>query len=322
MRCVTHSGCAIGLMTVLTACGGGGSGGSPASAATSPPAVATPPAPPPVVTTPQASPKIASATPGETLEGVMACARDAAVRNESGDVTGLTLTAAKTDNNLRILYEAVDTYALDVNGFGGPRVVASDKRSWNGGPYDMFVSAQGDRVQLFRNGPFGSAIFSILGTDQSAGACFFAIGQAPDSAPPEMWSYDGRIDGLARIGARSYRLYGYSAQILPNAGAGGRTAALRLRVVGREAPFGDFHLQAETPLAELTATVELRPDGRLVTGPLTGDGYVGSVTGRLVGAGAANVTGSGGAGAVFTFEVRNAAGDVMFGVIAAEANLI
>lgn len=252
----------------------------------------------------------------------MACARDALVRNESGDITGVNLTAAKTDNVVRILYESVDTYALDVNGFGGPRVVASDKRNWSGGPYDLFASAQGDRVQMFRNGPFGSAIFATLGTDYSAAACFFAVGQAPDSAPPEIWTYNGRIDGLARIGTRTLRLYGIGAQLLPNAGAGGRTAALRLRVVGRESPFGDFHLQAESALAELTAAVELRPDGRIVVGPLSGDGFAGSITGRLVGAGAANVTGSGGAGAVFTFEVRNGAGDVMFGVIAAEANLM
>jgi hypothetical protein len=51
---------------------------------------------------------------------------------------------------------------------------------------------------------------------------------------------------------------------------------------------------------------------------LTGTGgFTGIVRGSLVGD-TKNVSGSGGSGAVFTFEMRNAAGEVIFGVATAE----
>jgi hypothetical protein len=50
-------------------------------------------------------------------------------------------------------------------------------------------------------------------------------------------------------------------------------------------------------------------------------GYSGTVNGFLVGD-TRNVSGSGGSAAVFTFELKNTAGEVIFGTIVAERNMI
>ena len=93
-------------------------------------------------------------------------------------------------------------------------------------------------------------------------------------------------------------------------------------LAGRTAPFGAFYDQTPTAIAEVTASLELQPNGFFKDAPLSGGPYLGTIGGRFVGVGASNVSGRGGAGAVFTFVLRGNTADIMFGVAAAQANLI
>jgi hypothetical protein len=311
----------VALTIFPASCGDEGTGSSGVPVVNTPPPAPTPsPTPSP---SPSPSPSvtgIGGAVPGERLEGVEACARDQVTRDARGRVTGLTLTSAKIDNHLQIDYRAIDSYSLDANGFGGPSFVPADKQAWTGGPYDQFVNSSQDEFYIFRDGQFGRMSFAVLGAEYQAGACYFAVGLRSDTFPTSLWEYSGWTDGLARIGTRTLRLFDHGAKILPDSGA--RTGTLQLTLVGRESPFGDFHAQPPADIAIVTAPIAILPDGRLDIGPLSGGGFSGSINGRLVTPTALSVGGSGGAGAIFSFELRNAQGDFIFGVVAAGANLI
>ena len=55
---------------------------------------------------------------------------------------------------------------------------------------------------------------------------------------------------------------------------------------------------------------------------LTGsNGFSGTIHGQLVTPASGHASGRGGAGAVFVFELRNAQGEVIFGAVAAEADI-
>lgn len=308
------------LLVMLSSCGGdsGGTTGSLTLVTVTPPPV--PPPPPPVATPPPpapAGPAIAGASVGGVLEGVHACATDPVTRDASGHVTGLNLTNAKIDNFLSLTYRAVDSFSLDVNGFGGPEFDAADKQTWTGGPYDRFLDANNGELFLSR---IESPLFAVLGVDNSSGACFFAIGQRPDSLPTQYTEYFTLTDGLARVGTRTTRLYGTDSEMTFDPKTG--TAKIKLVLSGRDLPFGDYYNQTSAAIAEVTASLALQPGGYFSTATLAGGQYSGSITGRFVGVGTTNVSGLGGSGAVFTYILRNNTGDILFGVAAAQANLI
>lgn len=231
--------------------------------------------------------------------------------------TGLNLTNAKTDNLLSLTYRAVDSFSLDVNGFGGPEFDAADKQPWTGGPYNQFLDANNGEFLIWQD---YNSLFAILGVDNSTNACFFAAGQRSDTFPNQPTDYFAITDGLARIGTQTTRLYGTTSEMTFNPVT--KIAKIKLILAGRASPFAAFYNQPPTAIAEVTASLELQPSGYFTSATLSGGQYLGSIGGQFVGVGSSNVSGRGGAGAVFTFVLRSNTGDIMFGVAAAQANLI
>ena len=127
--------------------------------------------------------------------------------------TGLNLTNAKTDNLLSLTYRAVDSFSLDVNGFGGPEFDAADKQPWTGGPYNQFLDANNGEFLIWQD---YNSLFAILGVDNPTNACFFAAGQRSDTFPNQPTDYFAITDGLARIGTQTTRLYGTTSEMTFN----------------------------------------------------------------------------------------------------------
>ena len=304
----------------LSSCGGesGSTTSMPPLVTVTPPP--TPPPTPPVAPPPPTvavGPTLAGASIGGVLEGVYACATDPVTRDTSGRITGINLTNAKIDNLLSLTYRAVDSFSLDINGFGGSEFDPADKQFWMGGPYDQFLDANNGEFFISRN---GGSLFAILGVDNSSNACFFAAGQRPDTFPNQLTEYFAIIDGLARVGSATTRLYSNNSEMTFDPVT--KIAKIKLKLARRDTPFGAFYDQAPTAIAEVTASLELQPGGYFTDATLSGGQYLGTIGGSFVGVGASNVSGRGGAGAVFTFVLRSNTGDIMFGVAAAQANLL
>jgi hypothetical protein len=248
--------------------------------------------------------------------------RDAVTRDALGQVVGLpAFTGAKIDNHLALTYRAQDSFALDLNGFGGPSFLPSDKRTSQTGPYHQFLNPSQGEFFIFRDGgPFGSFTFGTLGLDNSAGLCFFAAGLQPPSIPfSGTGDYFARADGIARVGGQTLRLFGTTGVLDVNYGTG--AGSIQLAITGRGNAFGDFTSQPATGITMATATLQFK-SGAFASSVLSGsNGYTGTIMGQLV-SNTANVSGSGGAGAVFTFELKNAQGDIITGAVVAERNLI
>lgn len=317
---------AVAIAVSLVGCRGDSSGGSGGqNSITSPAPTPSPPAPPPPPPTqsPAAPARtIAGASPGDTLVGIQTCARDGAVRDSEGHVIGLTdFTSAKIDNFVTLKYVAVDSFELDLNGFGGPSYVPADKRTSPDRAYDQFLNRTQGEFFLFKDGgPFGSFTFATLGLDNSSGLCFFAVGLQPSSLPNiGSDTYFARADGIAKVDGQLLRLFGTEGRLDVNYETG--AALLELTINGRGHPFADFTGQVATSIATVRATLQLRERGGFSASLSGSNGYTGSVTGMLV-SNERNVSGRGGAGAVLTFELRNSQGEVMTGAIAAERNLI
>ena len=176
---------------------------------------------------------------------------------------------------------------------------------------------QEGELLLFRdNASFGSRTFSTIGFDNSSGLCLFAVGLRNDALPAgRVADYSLLGDGVGRIGGQTLRLFGSTGTLRFDTAV--RNAKIDFTLVGRSDPFGNFLPQASNELTVLTATVPLLANS--FQGPLTGtNGFTGTIEGQLVGPVASNSIGGGGAGAVFTFQVSNGRGDVLFGAIAAE----
>ena len=127
-------------------------------------------------------------------------------------------------------------------------------------------------------------------------------------------------DGAGRVGGRIVRLFGYNGKML--VAAAKREATIEFRLAGRDDPFGDFTIQPAADITVVTATLRYDSGGSFGFLNLSGtNGYTGSLVGIFT-TPQGDAKGGGGAGAVFTFELRNAQGDVLFGAIASEANRI
>ena len=322
------------ILAVLAICStvGGCGGGSSSSAVGSPVGVAPAPAPslspsptPTQTTTPTPTPaRFLGASPGEVLVGKMACARDSVVDHDvQGRVTALrSLSGAKIDNSLQLTYRSADSYFLDVNGFGGSAFAPADKVASTDRVYSQFLNPTQGEFDIFKDGnAFGTRTFTTIGLDNSSGLCFFAVGRPADSLPQVAADvHDLTVDGVGRIGDQTLRLFSTGGRMTVNTQV--QDVEFELRLTGRDDPFGDFTAR---PTKEITsAKVTLRYDGRGSFGlsALTAtNGYTGSITGFFT-TPRANAVGGGGAGAVFTFELRNTQGDILFGAIASEANRI
>ncbi len=323
------------ILAVLAICStvGGCSGGSSDSAVGGPVGVAPAPAPSPSPSstptpTPSptpAGPRFLGAAPGEVLAGTLACARDNdVVHDAQGRVTGLRSlsSGAKIGNGLGLTYLGTDSYNLDVNGFGGSAFAPTDRVASTNRVYSQFLNPTQGEFDIWQGDTmFGGPTFTTIGLDNSSGLCFFAVGRGADGLPQVQGDkHFLTLDGVGRVGDQTLRLFGSGGGMTVDIEA--QEVVLELRLSGRDDPFGDFTTR---PTKDITsATVTLRYDSRGAFGlsPLTAtNGYSGSITGFFT-TPAANAVGGGGAGAVFTFELRNAQGDAMFGAIASEAGRI
>ena len=301
----------------LASCGGGG-GNDSASApviAAVPPAPAPAPAPPPPGPTP-APPvvRIAGALPGDTLVGLQTCPSGSSLSNGSGHIYNFEAdTRAPSDFGIALTYRAVDSYSLIVEGLGSTAFSPADKVSSPKSPYDQFL--RGSEFFILKN-----TTFATLGLDNSFILCFFAVGLKPPSLPQTgTGDYVARADGIAAVGGQNLRLFGTEGRLNVNYATG--AASLELTITGRGNPFEDFLSQPATNITVMNATLQLQ-DGAFAKAAVSGTGgYTGTIIGRLVSNGE-NTSGSGGAGAVFTFELRNAQGNVVTGAVIAERNLI
>lgn len=319
--------CSVGII-VLSSCGGGN---ETVTAPPTPVAVAPPPAPPPSPPpapppTPSPSPTLVGAASGQTLSGAMSCARDPVQRNSDGHVIGLpVLTGAKIDNSLSLLFRGPDSYSLDVNGFGGSSFAPGDKRTSSTLAFDQFINSGKDEFYIAKsNSLSGGRTFATHGLYNESGLCFFAVGLPAVSLPNSgSGEYFNIVDGIARIGGVNLRLLpsidGSSLTVNYETGA----ATLNLTLSGRPNPFEEFTDQSPASITTATASLQLQQGGpSFAAATLTGSGgFSGTVTGSLVGD-TQNVSGNGGSGAVFSFEMRNAAGEVIFGVVTAERIII
>jgi hypothetical protein len=308
------------LVTLCAGCGGEGQGSGTATVAVvavPSPAPSPTPAPTPSPTATATVPRFLGALPGTQLVGVMACARDQAIYDGQRRLTGLqSLTAAKIDNSLQLTYRGPDSYAFDVNGFGGPSFGPADTRPSSNRAYDQFVSSvQGE---MFIE-PLMT--FTALGLETGAGLCFFAVGDRADGLP-EVRDEEHFVaaDGLAGEGGTLLRLYGSQGQMRVAIDA--REVSFDLRLSGRGDPFGDFTARPQREITRLTSTLKYDGNGAIrPTTVQTGNGYTGTISGVFT-TRRAYAVGGGGGGAVFTFELRNQKGELIFGAISTEANRI
>jgi hypothetical protein len=191
--------------------------------------------------------------------------------------------------------------------------------------FDQLINPQGDELYITKsNSLSGSRTFATHGLENSSALCFFAVG-LPAAPLPTTGSgeYGVIVDGIARIGGTNLRLLpSFSgSSLIVNYQTG--TATLTLAISGRPNPFEEFATQPTTSITTATASLSLQAGGPgfATTGLAGSNGFGGAVTGSLVG-NAQNTSGKGGSGAVFTFALSNAAGEVIFGIVAAERFLI
>lgn len=320
---------AASLIGLIAGCGGdsgsGGSVGGGTGVIITPTPVPLPPTTPPPPPLPSI-PRLVGAMPGESLGGLLACAKDPAVVNSQGHVTGLpVLTGAKIDNTIMLRFNGTDSYAVvDINGFGaGSAFAPTDKRTSPTVAFDQFLSG-GSEFYIARNNSLsGSRTFATHGLLNEYGSlCFFAAGLPAASLPTSgIAEYGVVVDGIAQIGGQTQRLlpsFSGSSLVVNFAT---RTASLELNLSGRANAFEEFGNQPSTTLTSASASLQFQGGGAGATALSGIGGFSGTVRGLLVGD-TQNTSGFGGSGAVFTFELRNAAGDVIFGVLTAERNLI
>ena len=270
--------------------------------------------------------QLVGAVPGQTLHGVMACANDPVQRDTAGHVTGIAaLTGAKIDNSVALLFRNADSYALDINGFGGSAFAPGDKQTSPTIAFDYFLNGDKDAFYLARNNPSsGARSFATHGLYIAPDLCFFAAGLPATSLPTSgTGEYHLLADGLARIGNENLRLLPSYTDSRLSVDYQTGTATLTMVLGGRPGAFAEFTDKPAAAITTATATLQLNAQSRAFSpAPLVGSGgYTGTVHGTLVG-NSANVSGYGGSAAVYTFELRNAAGEVVFGVVTAERLMI
>lgn len=319
---------ALAICSTVGGCGGGSSSsaiGSPVGVAPAPaPSLSPSPTPTPTTTPTPTPARFLGASPGEVLVGKMACARDSVVDHDArGRVTALrSLSGAKIDNSIQLTYRSADSYFLDVNGFGGSAFAPADKVASTDRVYSQFLNPTQGEFDIFQDGnAFGTRTFTTIGLDNSSGLCFFAVGRGADSLPQVQGDkHFLTLDGVGRVGDQTLRLFGSGGGMTVDIGA--QEVVLELRLSGRDDPFGDFTTRATKEITSAKVTLRYNGSGSFGLSPLTAtNGYTGSITGFFT-TPQANAVGGGGAGAVFTFELRNSQGDILFGAIASEANRI
>jgi hypothetical protein len=255
---------------------------------------------------------------GDKLSGPLACSDGSITQSSDGYVTGIgPITKTKIDNQIEITVVGTDSFAADVNGFGGSSWGPADKRNPPNAVYVRYSNAQQGELLISQQ----NQTFATQGLYNESALCFYAVGLAPPSLPSNrVIDYYGFTDGFGVFSGQQQRLYlgRVSLRMDFATGKGVLTAALE----AREDPFGSYPTASLYEVDGVTANLELASGtSSFSDATLSGTEYSGHIVGKLV-SNNQNVLGTGGAGAVFVFELTSASGDILYGAMALQANIM
>ena len=223
-------------------------------------------------------------------------------------ITSASLGGGMAYPPLQIHYAAVDTFALDVNGFGGSSFAPIDRR---GSISEKFGHLRKGNEELeIDTGQSGLSLVTFGRFSWKEELCFFAAGaRTANFLVDGDYPFAGVADGVfvSASSGRTYRVYGSIVEgtIFANA----REVAVTIRFTGRDWPFDDFPDSEPVDLGVATARIPYAVssfDFAKFAGP---GGSTGTITGqfhdRL-------------ASLSFVYELTYPNGDRMFGAAAAE----
>ena len=250
------------------------------------------------------------------LEGQLACAQGAVGFNSAssaqpgwsalGSLSGPQFAEPPTVGAFTLT--GVDSYSI---GFDNPMIFGPANRiASETGRYDQFFNG-GEEFAVYRNGnPARYDWVTLAVYAVPTQLCFFAVG-VPLSSPASTGTtpFAGFADGVVTGGADARRLFGSSAGMTYDYGAG--TASVSLELFGRGDASGAF---TQSPAAAV---------GK-VTGTGTGTaarfrGTLRSEDGSLTGSFMGGLLGPSGLGGQFAFSLSDGAGTLIIGTAALAA---
>ena len=194
-------------------------------------------------------------------------------------------------------------YLFDVSVNGWTQAVFAQDDFKSAGFFVDYVNQLGE-LQIAREPKLELVTYGLLNLDTSL--CFYTALPYFDREPDGgQVSYDGFVDGLIQVPGDEDRLIGTARLYY---GSTDSTYELQIDLHSVEDAFVDPAGQPRTALGTATATVKLNGatfEEATLTGP---SGYSGTIRGRI------NYLG----GAAFALQMTNAAGDRIYGIIAAD----
>lgn len=197
---------------------------------------------------------------GEFIVGSSVCFRaDGRFEPRSSPRPGLSLISgfgdARLGNEFGLFLpsDSAYQYGFESGDFGPFNRIPSET-----GVHDQFYDTEGldiEELNIYRNG--GSArlewaTFGLLAATSEQ--CFFGIGVSPSSVPTTgAADYSGIADGLVTDGSGTHRLFGSRVTITINYATG--AGLVRLDLVGRDDPFGNFQAEASGPATTLSGAI-------------------------------------------------------------------
>jgi hypothetical protein len=229
------------------------------------------------------------------------------MRSSNGLLSGIGApTPVKIDNGSTIKIPASSTLAFDINGFGGATFVPADMIAPSG-IFVRYLKMSGDQLEIARQDefPIPSVTLGFLADDL---LCFFSAG-LPSSVLPTSGKADyfGYADGLRQFGSSTQRLF--ASQALAQVDYGARTGTLQIALEGLPNPFSELKNQIPNQIGTATANFTISGTGIGVTQLKGLPGFTGTFTGSFAGP----------SGLILTFELHNAAGEVIWGAVALDA---
>ena len=319
-------GSAFAMAFGLAGCGGSDGGGSAAPVAVAPaPSPAPAPAPTPTPTTgvmPVAPARfIAGISPGQGLLASLSCANGSFTFAEMplngprvlqiNSIASVNVRNGSAGNGLSIIYDAVDSYTLGLGFDDVIAVLPSHKQAPLTVAYDYF-RAPGYEFELDRNATSLNFSSITLGRfySEGTGLCFYAAGSnLGPGITLGLNRYAGIADGFALLSGKTSRLFGSPVSVTVDYPQ--RSGTVRIDLVGREPPFGEFFGATANAIGQATAQFALTPGSNYISdATLTGPGgSTGTITGQVF---------AGGSAVGLVFDLRFPNGDRAFGTIATE----
>lgn len=305
---------ALAMMLALSSCGDEG-GGAVAEAPSTP--TPTPPSvPPPSPPSETELAALGGTRIGSSVQTLLSCSPSPLVRNSDGLLTGLVSTMPiprAHENAMWLHYNAANTFAADVNGFGGatftPEMLLAPSST-----AVRFLDSNDNQLEIILAEIF-PAESTTLGLLADTNLCFFAGGSAPAEVPASgSRSYRAFAEGLVqRADGTTRRLLGSIGNLEIDFASHAATITMDLQSVTDpvSGPFGNVRGQPSDPLIHMTATLVQQPHSLTPASITSDNGFTGSIAGAF----------TGNTGVVFNFAMQNADGDVIWGVIAADSSL-